>query len=89
MNLCIECEYCFGCVGLKKKKYCILNKQYSKEEYEELKGKIISDMKRSGEYGKFLPYEMSADRLIFQRVFCIFRNQKEDIFETRGILGRD
>src|SRR5258708_2779981 len=27
---------CFGCVGLKKKQYCILNKQYSKEEYEEL-----------------------------------------------------
>src|SRR3989344_4578595 len=37
LDLCVECEYCFGCVGLKKKKYCILNKQYTKEEYEKLK----------------------------------------------------
>src|SRR3989338_7923745 len=33
LDLCVECEYCFGCVGLKKKKYCILNKQYTKDEY--------------------------------------------------------
>ena len=60
LDLCIECEYCFGCVGLKKKKYCILNKQYNKKEYEALKDKIVSDMRTRGEYGKFLPYSMSA-----------------------------
>ena len=27
-----SCSDCFGCVGLKKKQYCVLNKQYSKEE---------------------------------------------------------
>ena len=59
LELCVECEYCFGCVGLKKKKYCILNKQYTKEEYESLKNQIISDMKKRSEYGKFLPYSMS------------------------------
>jgi len=37
LDLCIECEQCFGCVGLKKKKYCILNKQYTKEQYEKLR----------------------------------------------------
>ncbi len=58
LDLCIECEYCFGCVGLRKKKYCILNKQYSKEEYEILKSKIIEDMEKRGEYGKFPPYSM-------------------------------
>lgn len=58
LDLCKEVEYCFGCVGLRKKKYCILNKQYTKEEYENLKNKIISDMERAGEYGKFLPYSM-------------------------------
>ncbi len=35
------CTDCFGCVGLVHKKYCIFNKQYTKEEYfkkiEELK----------------------------------------------------
>ncbi|MCX6757332.1 MAG: hypothetical protein NTZ44_00380 [Candidatus Nomurabacteria bacterium] len=55
---CVEIENCFGCVSLRKKKYCILNKQYSKEEYEVLKEKIISDMKERGEYGQFPPYSM-------------------------------
>jgi hypothetical protein len=55
---CLEIDNCFGCVSLRKKKYCILNKQYTKEEYEELKEKIIEDMKARGEYGKFPPYSM-------------------------------
>ncbi len=50
-----NCNDCFGCVGLKKASYCILNKQYTKEEYEILKAKIIEDMKAQGVYGDFLP----------------------------------
>jgi len=49
----------FGCVGLKRKQYCILNKQYTKEEYEELVPKIIEHMKKSGEYGEFFPIQFS------------------------------
>lgn len=30
---CIGCSQCFMCYGLRNKSYCILNKQYSKEEY--------------------------------------------------------
>ena len=55
MDFCEECENCFGCVGTRKKKYCILNKQYTKEEYESLVEKIKSDMKKRGEWGKFFP----------------------------------
>jgi hypothetical protein len=42
----------FGCVGLRKKEYCILNKQYTKEEYETLLPQIIEYMKSTGEWGK-------------------------------------
>ncbi|NUJ97242.1 hypothetical protein HGA92_00465 [Candidatus Gracilibacteria bacterium] len=36
---------CFGCVGLhSNEQYCILNKQYTKEEYEKLVPKIIEHM---------------------------------------------
>ena len=35
----------FGCVNIKDKQYCILNKQYTKEEYENLVPKIIEHMK--------------------------------------------
>ena len=52
-------DSCFGCVGLKKKKYCILNKQYTKEEYEKLKEQIIENMKKEGVYGDFIPPELS------------------------------
>ncbi|MBI4252847.1 hypothetical protein HY623_01545 [Candidatus Uhrbacteria bacterium] len=48
-------EYCFGCDGLKKGKYCILNREYSEKEYHALREKIIDELKRDGEYGLFFP----------------------------------
>jgi len=85
LDMCIECEYCFGCVGLKKKKYCILNKQYTKEEYEKLKGKIIEDMRERGEYGKFLPYSMSAGPFnLSTGIFYFPEIKKEDILKLGG-----
>lgn len=54
-----SCHYSkklFGCVGLKHKENCILNKQYSKEEYEILLTKIIDHMKKTGEWGEFFPF---------------------------------
>ncbi|MBI4600282.1 hypothetical protein HY732_05185 [Candidatus Uhrbacteria bacterium] len=59
---CIEmrgCSDCFGCVGLRKKQYCIMNKQYGKDEYEAFKLQLIDHMKEAGEYGKFFPKDMS------------------------------
>ncbi len=38
------CSNCFWCVWLKNKEYCIFNKQYTKEQYEELVPKIIEHM---------------------------------------------
>ncbi len=85
IDLCIECEYCFGCIGLKKKKYCILNKQYTKEEYEVLKNKIIEDMKKRGEYGKFPPYSMSDGPFNFSTgIFYFPETKKEDILALGG-----
>lgn len=53
---------CFGCFGLNHNEYCILNKPYSKEEYFELKKRIIEKMKADGEWGEFFPpqYSQSA-----------------------------
>lgn len=57
--LCINCSNCFGCIGLKRKSYCIFNKQYSKEEYFEKRDLLIESMKKNGEYGKFFPIKLS------------------------------
>lgn len=65
---CHSSSHLFGCVGLRSREYCILNKQYSKEEYEVLVPKIIEQMKampyvdaagRKYAYGEFFPVEIS------------------------------
>ncbi len=56
---CNNSDHIFGCIGLNHGKYCILNKQYSKEEYEELLPKIIEYMKHTKEYGEFFPALLS------------------------------
>lgn len=52
-------SHCFGCVGLKRNQYCILNKQYSPEEYLSLKKRLITHMQKNGEWGEFFPAEKS------------------------------
>ena len=56
-----HCKNLFGCIGfaLGQKQYCILNKQYTKEEYEALVPKIIEHMRATGEYGEFFPETIS------------------------------
>jgi len=48
-----------GCSGFKHGQYCILNKQYSKEEYELLAAKIIEKMIECGEWGEYFPMSIS------------------------------
>lgn len=43
----------FGCVGLRHKQYCILNKQYSESEFNNLRNRIVAHMKQTGEWGRF------------------------------------
>lgn len=58
-NLCFTSGDLFGCVGLKHKQYCILNKQYSEQEYKELMPKIVDHMRSTGEWGKWFPAKLS------------------------------
>lgn len=65
---CSGSKNLFGCVGLRHQQYCILNKQYSKEEYEAMVPRIIEQMStlpyidkqgRKYVYGDFYPIELS------------------------------
>jgi hypothetical protein len=65
---CYNCHNIFGCIGLQNKSYCILNTQYTKEEYMDLLPKIkeqminipyIDQKGRSYKYGEFFPIELS------------------------------
>ena len=50
-----SCVNCFGCDSLRNAKYCILNKQYQKEEYEKIKEHIIQELKEKNLYGLMIP----------------------------------
>ncbi|MBI4835633.1 MAG: hypothetical protein HY817_00060 [Candidatus Abawacabacteria bacterium] len=63
MLYCLYCMQgssdCFGCVSLKKKQYCVLNKQYSKEEYEKLVQEIKRNLTERNEWEEFFPSRLS------------------------------
>ena len=94
---CHNSSNLFGCVGLRNKKYCILNKQYTKEEYEALVPKIIEHMNetpyidvkgRVYKYGEFFPPEISPfayNETIAQEYFPLTRDE----ILKRGYTWRD
>ena len=41
---CFECDYCFGCVGLVKKDFHILNKKYSRADYFRLVAQLREEL---------------------------------------------
>jgi len=47
----------FGCAGMNRASFCILNKQYTEEEYRKLVPQIIEHMRKTQEYGEFFPLE--------------------------------
>ncbi|MDC0358572.1 hypothetical protein OAO01_07130 [Oligoflexia bacterium] len=50
-----SCEHIFGCSGLKREKFCILNQRYSEQEYRALVKRLIEHMHSTGEWGEFFP----------------------------------
>ncbi len=81
---CVECfnsSNLFGCIGLRKKQYCILNKQYTKEEYEALVPKLIAHMEKGGEWGEYMPMDMS--RFAYNEAFVMdqFPLTKEEVIK--------
>ena len=54
-----NCSFCIWCVGLKNKSYCILNKQYSKDEWEKLADEIFSQMDKDWILWVFFPWSLN------------------------------
>ncbi len=87
-------DYChsgnelLGCIGMKKAEYSILNKRYSKEEYEELYRKIKEHMLQLGEWGEFFPMSLSPFPYNESAAYDRFYIDKEQV-ESRGLVWRD
>jgi len=94
---CDSSQYLFGCVSLRNKRYCILNKQYSEEEYSRLLSKVIRHMQdqpyvdargREYRYGEYFPSELSPyayNETVAQDFFPIAKEQAE----KEGYVWRD
>ncbi len=88
------CWYCqntdssLGCMALRKKKFCILNMQYSEDEYKVLSEKIIADMKQRGEWGEFIAMEHSPWAYNESVGFEYFPLSKEECAQ-RGLRWED
>ena len=77
----------FGCVSVKRGNYCIFNKQYSKEDFEKLRARIIEQMNDKPfvdargnvyRYGEFFPPEFSPyayNVTLAQNFFPLTKNE--------------
>ena len=86
-TFCTNSSNLFACIGLRNKSHCILNRQYTKEEYEKLVPRIIEHMNsmpyidkkgRVYKYGEFFPPELSPfayNETIAQEYFPLTREQ--------------
>jgi len=55
----IESSFCFGCIWLKNKSYCIFNKQYEKDEWYEKVNEIFALVEQQWVLGEFFPWSMN------------------------------
>lgn len=94
---CHSSKYLFGCAGVKKGEYMILNKRYTKEEYEILVEKIKKHMNEmpyvdkignTYKYGEFYPIELSLFGYNETVANDYFRLSKDEC-ENRGYLWED
>jgi hypothetical protein len=79
---------CFGCSGMVRKEYCIFNRQYSKQDYEQLAGKIVRHMHETGEWGEFFPMTVALlpyNTSIAQDYFPLDKQQAQ----TMGLFWRE
>ncbi len=94
---CFNSNHCVGSSGLRKKDNCILNKQYSKEEYEKLREQIIGRLKSKKEYGEFFPASMSPfgyNETVAQEQFPLTKEKAAELGfgwedHPRGTFGKE
>jgi hypothetical protein len=84
-----ESHHCFGCIWLKNKSYCIMNKQYTKEDWEIEVTSIMENMERDGTLGQFFPPQMNP--FYFNDTFAslIYDDFTREEVTAAGYLWRD
>jgi len=80
---------CFMCFGLDGKSYCVLNKQYTPEEYWPLVDAIKTEMLGSGEYGEHPEMTFSAQAYNFSLAGLYYPLPDETIRKLGGYIAEE
>ncbi len=81
---CYDCSYCFGRVGLQRKSFCILNKQYTEAEYWKTVDALKCAMLDRGEYGEAAPAYFSTQHWPGSGATTIYEATEEDARRLRA-----
>lgn len=79
------CTDCIGCISLRYKKNCIFNKQYSKQEYENLKHQIIDQL--GDYYGLPFPFKCAPFTYLDSTFGDYDHMTKEEVEKIGWIYG--
>ena len=93
---CNNSDNLFGCIGLNHAKYCILNKQYSEEEYnvmvprikEHMRSTNIATSSKNGDWGEFFPGSINPfgyNETVAQEYYPL----KKELAANKGYGWRD
>ena len=97
-KFCNDCEFifnsknltnCFMCFGLQNKSYCILNKQYSEDEYYKIVDEIKFNMLEKEEYGDGVGFEFSAQAYNFSLGQISYPLRDEEIIKLGGYVAKE
>lgn len=80
---------CFMCFGLENKSFCVLNKQYTPEEYWPLVDSIKTEMLQRGEYGEHPAMFFSAQAYNFSLAGLYYPLPDEIILKLGGYIAAE
>jgi hypothetical protein len=90
-EMCTDCDECVGCISLKRGKHCIFNKQYTEEEYKDLKKHIFDELNRTEGFEDFynpdaspFEYEETIADLYFPQ--NAMETKEENLGEDKCVL---
>ncbi len=84
-----DCSFCLWCIWLKNKSFCILNKQYSKEEWYELADKIFFQMERDWILWEFFPWSLNPLYFNDTMAYLIDDSFTKEEVEKDGYMWRE
>jgi hypothetical protein len=84
---CFHSDHLLGCFGIKNSSYCILNKQYSQEEWERIAVNILHELQKQGTWWDFFDTDLSGFPYNDTMVYDFYPIQRIRILDKETIIN--